>query len=502
MQYILAIDQGTTGSRAIVYDKQGAQVAVAYREFTQHFPKPGWVEHDPEEIWQSVQTTLREVLAQVPASSIAAIGITNQRETTVVWDRETGLPVHNAIVWQCRRTADRCDEINRTPGETEFFHERTGLPVDAYFSATKIEWILRNVPGVREKADAGRLLFGTTDSWVLWKLTGGQVHATDFTNASRTMLFNIDTLSWDEEILARFGIPFSMLPEVRPSSGVIGYTAHQSDSLGDLGVFAVPSGIPISGIAGDQQAALFGQACFEPGTIKNTYGTGSFILMNTGSKRPHSDHGLIVTIGCGSKGEPVYALEGAVFVAGAAIQWLRDGLGILPSASESERMASSLPDNAGVYFVPALTGLGAPYWDQDARGAIFGLTRGTTSAHLVRAALEAMCYQTRDVLDAMQKDSGLAIPRLKVDGGAVANDFLCRFQADVLGVEVVRPRTIETTSLGAAYLAGLAVGYWKDADEIRACWMEDRVFTPSIARTDADALYHAWQDAVKRTLSR
>jgi glycerol kinase len=378
---------------------------------------------------------------------------------------------------------------------------------------------------------------------VLWKLTGGRTHATDFTNASRTMLFNIDSLAWDEEILGQFDIPSSMLPEVRPSSGVIGYTAGtplldkegqqhtplldkegqqhtpllDKEGLGEVpepprppertvplikGDSGLPAGIPISGIAGDQQAALFGQACFEPGTIKNTYGTGSFILMNAGNVRPHSNHGLIVTIACGSRGEPVYALEGAVFVAGAAIQWLRDGLGILPSAPESERIASSLPDNAGVYFVPALTGLGAPYWDQDARGAIFGLTRGTTSAHLVRAALEAMCYQTRDVLEAMQKDSGLAIPRLKVDGGAVANDFLCRFQADVLGVEVVRPKTIETTSLGAAYLAGLAVGYWQDADEIRQCWMEDRVFSPTIARPDADALYDAWQSAVTRTLSR
>jgi len=544
MEYILAIDQGTTGSRAIVYDKQGMQVAAAYREFAQQFPRPGWVEHDPEEIWQSIYSTVREVLAQVPASSIAAIGITNQRETTVVWDRETGKPVYNAIVWQCRRTAERCDELNRTPGVTELIRERTGLPVDAYFSATKIEWILRNVPGAREKADAGRLLFGTTDSWVLWKLTGGKVHATDFTNASRTMLFNIDTRSWDEEILGLFGIPSSMLPEVRPSSGIIGYTADQTPSAqrpvplrkGDISVCAppyeggaghqagggshaqtpsaqrpvplrkgdisIPAGIPISGIAGDQQAALFGQACFEPGTIKNTYGTGSFILLNAGKARPHSRHGLIVTIACGPGGEPVYALEGAVFVAGAAIQWLRDGLGILPSAPESERIAASLPDNAGVYFVPALTGLGAPYWDQDARGAVFGLTRGTTSAHLVRAALEAMCYQTRDVLEAMQKDSGLAIERLKVDGGAVANDFLCQFQADILGVEVVRPRTIETTSLGAAYLAGLAVGYWKDSEEIRACWQEDRVFSPSISRADADSLYLGWQNAVRRTLSR
>ncbi len=512
MEYILAIDQGTTGSRAIVYDRQGMQVAAAYQEFTQHFPRPGWVEHDPEEIWRSVHSTVMEVLAQVPPSSIAAIGITNQRETTVVWDRETGEPVSNAIVWQCRRTAERCDELNRTPALTDSIRERTGLPVDAYFSATKIEWILRNVPGAREKADAGRLLFGTTDSWVLWKLTGGQVHATDFTNASRTMLFNIDTLCWDEEILGRFGIPVSMLPVVRPSSGVIGYTAdltpsaqrpvplRKGDICGGKGGIGIPAGIPISGIAGDQQAALFGQACFEPGTIKNTYGTGSFILMNAGKIRPRSEHGLIVTIACGSKGEPVYALEGAVFVAGAAIQWLRDGLGILPSAQESERMAASLPDNAGVYFVPALTGLGAPYWDQDARGAIFGLTRGTTSAHLVRAALEAMCYQTRDVLEAMQKDSCLAIPSLKVDGGAVANDFLCQFQADILGVEVVRPRTIETTSLGAAYLAGLAVGYWTDADEIRACWQEDRIFSPTITRAEADALYAGWEDAVRRTL--
>ena len=486
MKHILAIDQGTTGSRAIVYDREGRQVAAAYREFTQRFPRPGWVEHDPEEIWQSVETARREVLDQVPASSIAAIGITNQRETTIVWDRETGEPVYNAIVWQCRRTADRCDQINRAPGETEFFRERTGLPVDAYFSATKIEWILRNVAGAREKADAGRLLFGTTDSWILWKLTGGKVHATDFTNASRTMLFNISNLAWDDDILGCFGIPGSMLPEVRASSGIVG--DYQ--------------GIPISGIAGDQQSALFGQACFEPGTIKNTYGTGSFILMNTGKNRPHSAHGLIVTLACGSEGEPVYALEGAVFVAGAAIQWLRDGLGIVPSAPESERMATSVPDSEGLYFVPALTGLGAPYWDQDARGAIFGLTRGTTSAHLVRAALEAMCYQTRDVLEAMQNDSGLAIPSLKVDGGAAANDFLCQFQADILGVEVVRPETIETTSLGAAYLAGLAVGYWKNADEIRACWQEDRVFGPAIPRVAADSLYAGWQDAVRRTLTR
>lgn len=493
MQYILAIDQGTTGSRAIVYDKHGRQIASDHREYTQYFPQPGWVEHDPDEIWRSVYASVQAVLGLVPPGSIAGIGITNQRETTVVWDRDTGEPVYNAIVWQCRRTSGRCDELNGTPGEPEFFRDRTGLPIDAYFSATKIEWILKNVPGAADRAKQGKLLFGTTDSWVLWKLTGGRVHATDYTNASRTMLFNIETLSWDEEILVRFGIPASMLPDVRPSSGIIGQTME---------IGALPAGIPISGIAGDQQAALFGQACFEPGTVKNTYGTGSFILLNVGKKRPVSEHGLIVTIACGSHGEPVYALEGAVFVAGAAIQWLRDGLGILPSAPESERVAASLADNAGVYFVPALAGLGAPYWDQDARGAIFGLTRGTTADHLVRAALEAMCYQTRDVLEAMEKDSGLTIRNLKVDGGAVANNFLCQFQSDMLGIDVVRPSVIETTSLGAAYLAGLAIGYWEDAQDIAKCWHEDRVFSPAMPRAEADSLYHGWQEAVRRTLTR
>ncbi len=491
MQYILAIDQGTTGSRAIVYDKQGRQIASDYREHSQIFPQPGWVEHDPNEIWQGVNASIQAVLKQVPAGSIAAIGITNQRETTMVWDRETGEPVYNAIVWQCRRTASRCDELKQIFGD--YFCERTGLPVDAYFSATKIEWILSNVPGAMEKAQQGRLLFGTTDSWVLWNLTAGKTHATDYTNASRTMLFNIDTLQWDQDIVGRFGIPASMLPEVKPSSGVIGHTVQ----IGDL-----PAGIPISGIAGDQQAALFGQACFEPGMVKNTYGTGSFILLNAGKKRPVSRHGLIVTIACGSQGEPVYALEGAVFIAGAAIQWLRDGLRILPSAPESESMATSVDDNGGVYFVPALVGLGAPYWDQDTRGAIYGITRGTTAEHLVRAALEAMCYQTRDVLEAMQNDSGLTIPSLRVDGGAVANGFLCGFQADVLGIDVVRPKVIETTSLGAAYLAGLAIGYWSDADDIAKCWQMDRTFRPTMPRSEADALYAGWQEAIRRTLTR
>jgi glycerol kinase len=450
------------------------------------------VEHDPEEIWASVCGTVQAVVKQVPAGSIKGIGITNQRETTVVWDRDTGKPVYNAIVWQCRRTAERCDELIRA-GEADRLRERTGLPVDAYFSATKIEWILQNVPGALEKARAGKLLFGNTDSWVLWKLTGGKVHATDYTNASRTMLFNLATMAWDEEILQGFGIPSSMLPEIKPSSGIVGETVE----IGEL-----PAGIPIAGIAGDQQAALFGQACFEPGTMKNTYGTGSFILLNVGKTRPTSKHGLIVTVACGSQGEPVYALEGAVFIAGAAIQWLRDGLGILKSAADSEAMAKSVEDNGGVYFVPALAGLGAPYWDQNARGAIFGLTRGTTASHLVRAALEAICYQTRDVFEAMQKDSGLKVESLKVDGGAAANDFLCQFQTDILGIDVIRPTVIETTSLGAAYLAGLALGYWKDAEDIRRCWHEDRVFSPQMPCEKAARLCAGWHEAVNRTLSR
>ena len=492
MKYILAIDQGTTGSRAVVYDKHAHKIASAYEEFNQYFPRPGWVEHDPGQIWKSVQGVIQKVLAAVPTSSIAAIGITNQRETTVIWDRDTGRPVYNAIVWQCRRTAGRCGRLKEKKGEIEFFRKRTGLPIDAYFSATKIEWILKKVPGAMAKAKAGRLLFGTTDTWVLWKLTGGKVHATDYTNASRTMLFNIEKLQWDGEILKRFGIPGRILPEAKRSSGIFGATARIS---------GLQKGVPVSGIAGDQQAALFGQACFDPGTMKNTYGTGCFILLNTGRKRPVSTHGLITTLACGPQGEPVYALEGAVFIAGAAIQWLRDGLKLLPSAALSEKMATSVEDNAGVYFVPALVGLGAPYWDPDARGAIFGITRGTSSSHLVRAALEAMCYQTKDVLEAMRKDSGLKIKGLKVDGGAAANDFLCQFQADMLGVDVIRPRVIEITSLGAAYLAGLAVGYWKSTGDIKQCWQVDRVFRPRMSRKAASSLCQGWRTAVGRTLS-
>ncbi|MBU0635153.1 MAG: glycerol kinase GlpK [Candidatus Omnitrophica bacterium] len=493
MSYILAIDQGTTGSRAILYDKNAKQKASAYKEFTQYFPKPGWVEHDPRQIWQSVLDSIQSVLGKVPDAKIHAIGITNQRETTIVWDKTTSQPVYNAIVWQCRRTSLRCDELKKKKGEVEFFIGKTGLPIDAYFSATKIEWILKNVKGALSKAKQGKLLFGTTDAWILWKLTNGTVHATDFTNASRTMLFNIETLNWDEKILKRFGIPKTMLPNVKNSSGIFGKTARHGK---------LPAGIPIAGIAGDQQAALFGQACFEPGAMKNTYGTGCFMLLNTGRKRVKSKHGLITTLGCSDSGKPVYVLEGAIFIAGAAVQWLRDGLGLLAKASLSEKMAKSVKDNAGVYFVPALVGLGAPYWDQDARGSIFGITRGTKKGHIVRAALEAMCYQTKDVFCAMQKDSRLKIRSLQVDGGAAANNFLCQFQADILGIKVIRPKTIEITSLGAAYLAGLAAGFWKNAAQIKKCWRKDKVFAPKISKAKAEALYKKWQEAVGRTLSK
>lgn len=494
MKYILSIDQGTTGSRAVVYDRNGRVVVSAYREFPQFFPQPGWVEHDPEQIWESVNTSIQKVLKKIPKGSIAAIGITNQRETTVIWDRESGRPVYNAIVWQCRRTASRCDALKRRKGTEEFFRKTTGLPIDAYFSATKIEWILTHVPHAMKKARAGKLLFGTTDAWIVWKLTGGKEHATDYTNASRTMLFNIEKRAWDKRALKIFGVPETMLPEVKNSSGMFGTTVK---------IQALPAGIPIAGIAGDQQAALFGQTCFEPGTMKNTYGTGSFILLNTGNKRPVSKHGLISTLGCGSSGEAVYVLEGAIFVAGSAIQWLRDGLKIIKSAKQSAEMAEAVEDNAGVYFVPALVGMGAPYWDPSCRGSIFGLTRGTTGNHLVRAALEAICYETKDVINAMEKDTGLLkIKDLKIDGGAAANNFLCQFQADILGIDIIRPKVIESTSLGAAYLAGLATGYWKSADEIKNCWKKDRVFKPAMPEAQVKKLYAGWQNAVKRTLSR
>lgn len=491
MRYILAIDQGTTGSRAIVYDRSGRCAASAYEEFPQHFPQPGWVEHDPRQIWRSVHRCIDRVLQSVPARSIAAVGITNQRETTVVWDRVTGTPVYNAIVWQCRRTAGRCDQLRRDPVVRKLVPGRTGLPLDAYFSATKIEWILKHVPGAAARARQGRLCFGTTDSWVLWNLTAGAVHATDFTNASRSMLFDINKQRWDGDLLKIFSVPGQMLPEVWRSSGLFGRTA----ACGRL-----PAGVPICGIAGDQQAALFGQACFRPGSMKNTYGTGAFLLQNTGAQAVRSSSGLITTMACAADGGPCYALEGSIFIAGAAIQWLRDQLGLLKSSGQSESMARSLTDNQGVYFVPALVGLGAPYWNAHCRGAVFGITRGTRPAHLVRAALEAMCYQTKDVLEAMEKDSGLKVKSLKVDGGAAANDFLCQFQADMLGIEIVRPTAVETTSLGAAYLAGLAVGYWQDTRQISRCWKQDRVFRPRMSRQEAARYYAGWRSAVMRTL--
>jgi len=492
-RYILAIDQGTTGTKAVIYDQNGMQVAGAYEELHQYYPKPGWVEHDPMEIWETVENTIHVVLKMIPVESLTAIGITNQRETTILWDRVTGEPVHNAIVWQCRRTSDRCSTLKGVKEKSRLVSLRTGLPIDAYFSATKLEWLLQNVPDALRDAKDGRLAFGTPDSWVLWKLTGGAVHATDFTNASRTMLFNIETRTWDEDLLKMFGIPMKVLPDVKRSSGVFGKSAE---------TYVLPAGIPISGMAGDQQAALFGQACFDAGSIKNTYGTGCFVLMNTGVVRPVSKYGLATTLACNGSGKPVFALEGSIFVAGAAVQWLRDGLKILGSASESEPMARSVEDTAGIYFVPAFVGLGAPYWDPDARGSIFGITRGTTQNHIVRAALEAMCYQTRDVLESMLKDTGLHVQALRVDGGAAENDFLCQFQADILGIDVIRPRCIESTSLGVAFLAGLAIGYWEDADALKRCSVVNTRFSPSISQADADILYAGWRDAVERTRSK
>ena len=491
MDHVLAIDQGTTGSRAIVYDRCGREVAAAYEEFSQYFPRPGWVEHDPEEIWRSVDRSIQKVLGHVSASSISAVGITNQRETAVVWDRKSGRPVQNAIVWQCRRTADRCRELAKNPEAVALIRKKTGLPVDAYFSATKVEWILGR--GDRKaRARSGRLAFGNTDAWILWKLSGGRSHATDYTNASRTMLFDIDRLRWDDDLLYLFGIPRAVLPEALPSSGEFGRTVR----IGRL-----PAGIPVTGVAGDQQAALFGQAAFEPGMVKNTYGTGSFIILNTGRRRIGSESGLITTLACGPEGKVIYALEGSVFIAGAAVQWLRDGLGLLRSAAESGAIAESAADNAGVYFVPAFVGLGAPYWDAEARGTIVGLTRGTDRSHLVRAALEAMAYSTRDVLEIMGRESGLKIRELRVDGGAAVNDFLCRFQADILGLPVLRPRTVETTALGAAYLAGLGAGFWKNTDEIRRFWSLDRKFLPVMKKAKAESLYRGWLAAVRKALA-
>lgn len=492
MECVLAIDQGTTGSRAVLYGADGAQLASSYREFTQHFPAPGWVEHEPLEIWDSVVECVSDVLARMPEASVVCIGITNQRETAVAWDAETSLPLHNAIVWQCRRTADRCSALSAQGATAEFVRRTTGLPIDAYFSATKFEWLLRNVPAVADAAGRGTLRLGTIDSWLLWKLTGSSSHMTDYTNAARTMLFDIDRLCWNEELLSLFGIPRAALAEVRGSSGDFGMTAAGC---------GLPAGIPISGVAGDQQSALFGQACFAPGTAKNTYGTGAFILMNAGARRPTGDPCLITTLGCGTGGAPVYVLEGAVFTAGAVLQWLRDGLNLFDSAAVSQAMAEEVADNAGVYFVPALAGLGAPYWDSGARGMITGITRATTRQHVVRAALEAMCYRTRDVVDAMVRDAGLPLTELRIDGGASANDFVCQFQADILGVRVVRPRDVETTARGAAYLAGLGSGFWSSVAQVEGALTIERVFVPSMAEERRCTLYEEWKRAVRRALS-
>lgn len=486
MTRLLAIDAGTTGITALIVAEDGAVVAKGYREFPQHFPKPGWVEHDPLEIWEATQAAVAAGLdaAGIRAADLTAIGITNQRETTVVWDRATLRPVHRAIVWQDRRTAERCDALREREPD---LRARTGLVLDSYFSATKIEWLLASVPGIRQAAGRGDLAFGTIDTWLVAKLTGGAVHATDPSNASRTLLYNIYGRAWDPALLDTFGVPESMLPEVRDSSGRFGETDPDA-FFGER--------IPISGIAGDQQSALFGQACFRPGMTKNTYGTGSFVLMNTGTSAPPPPDGLLVTIAWGLKGTTYYATEGAIFVTGAAIQWLRDGLRIIESAPETEALATSVPDNGGVYFVPALTGLGSPYWDPYARGTIVGLTRGTTRAHLARAAVEAMAYQTRDVVTTMCAEAGVALAELRVDGGAAVMDFLCAFQADQLGVTVRRPAVAETTGLGAAFLAGLAEGVWSSTDEIASIWKLDAEFSP---REPDPALYATWQRAVERS---
>ena len=489
--YVLALDQGTTSSRAIIFDRAGQIMGVVQQEFPQLYPQPGWVEHDPETIWDSQLNTARQVLAQagIEASQLAAIGITNQRETTVVWDPETGEPLYNAIVWQCRRTARMCDRL-RAEGWDEPVRAKTGLVIDAYFSGTKLAWLLEQVPGLREKAEQGRALFGTVDSFLIWRLTGGELHVTDVSNASRTMLFNIHSLEWDDEILAELRIPRAMLPEIKPSSQVYGMT--EPDLLG--------AGVPIAGAAGDQQAALFGQTCYQAGQAKNTYGTGCFLLLNTGHQAVDSERRLLTTIAwqLGNGGPVTYALEGSVFIGGAVVQWLRDGLGIIDHAADSQSLARAVEDTGGIYFVPAFVGLGAPYWDAYARGTIVGLTRGTDRRHLVRAALESICYQSRDLLEAMVADSGIRLQEIRADGGAVANDFLMQFQADVVGVAVQRPAVIETTALGSAYLAGLAVGYWEGLEDIAALWQVGAEFTPAMPSEKADALYAGWKRAVER----
>jgi glycerol kinase len=490
-RYILALDQGTTSSRAVLFDHAGRVVESRAYEFTQHFPQPGWVEHDANEIWESQLRALRDTVegAGIPYGEIAAVGITNQRETAVVWDRATGEPIHHAIVWQSRQTVPICQELVGR-GLEALFRERTGLVVDAYFSGTKVKWLLDVVPGARERAARGELAFGTIDAWLVYKLTGGRVHATEYSNASRTLLYDIRELRWDPDLLEALEIPAAILPEVRDSSGTFGETLPELTG---------GEALPIGGVAGDQQAALFGQTCFEPGRAKNTYGTGCFILMNTGTEARRSASGLLTTIAWGQGGRVEYALEGSIFVAGAAVQWLRDQLGLIADASESEALARSVEDTGGVYLVPAFTGLGAPYWDPQARGTIVGLTRGSGRAHLVRAALESIAYQSRDVLQCFEKDTGLRAEALQVDGGATANDFLMQFQADVLGIPVRRPEVLETTALGAAYLAGLSVGFWADRADVEKNWREGRRFEPEMAPAQRDALYAGWVAAVERS---
>lgn len=491
-KFILALDQGTSSSRAIVFDSKGTPVSVSQKEFTQYFPKPGWVEHNPMEIWSSQASVIAESISAIGINgkNIAAIGITNQRETTIVWDAETGVPVYNAIVWQDRRTSEYCDSL-KDNGLTDFIRNKTGLIIDAYFSATKIRWILENVPGARERAEEGKLRFGTVDTWLVWQLTRGSVYVTDVSNASRTMLLNIHTLEWDKELLELFGIPETMMPAVKSSSEVYGHTkttlfAHE---------------VPVAGIAGDQQAALFGQMCTEPGSVKNTYGTGCFLLMNSGSKPIMSSNNLLTTVAWKIGDTVNYALEGSIFVAGSVVQWLRDGLGVIGSSSDVEALATSVSDNGGVYFVPALTGLGAPYWDQYAKGTICGITRGTTAAHIARAALEGIAFQTMDIVGAMKRDAGIELKELKVDGGASRNNFLMQFQSDILDTAVIRPKVTETTALGAAYLAGLAVGYWESLDEVKKQWQVERKFEPVVSSSERDELRRGWDDAVGRTLT-
>ena len=492
-KYILALDQGTTSSRAIVFDHNGQICSVAQKEFTQYFPKPGWVEHNPNEIWSSEASVIAEAISAIDINGkdIAAIGITNQRETTIVWDIDTEEPIYNAIVWQDRRTAEYCDKL-KAQGLVDKIREKTGLIVDAYFSGTKIKWILDNVPGARERAEKGKLRFGNVDSWLVWRLTRGTVHVTDVTNASRTMLFNIHDLKWDEDLLKLLDIPASMMPEVKSSSEVYGHTKTT--------IFAHE--VPIAGIAGDQQAALFGQMCIEPGAIKNTYGTGCFVMLNTGEKPVMSQNNLLTTVAWKIGDKVNYALEGSIYVGGSVVQWLRDGLGIIKSSSEVEELASSVPDSGGVYFVPALTGLAAPYWDPYARGTITGITRGTTAAHIARAALDGIAFQTYDIAQAMSRDLNAPLTELKVDGGASRNNLLMQYQSNLLGIKVVRPKITETTALGAAYLAGLAVGFWKDIDEVKKQWQVERTFEPVGESQEIDDAKKGWKDTIQRTLSR